>query len=765
MKYIILILSCLFWSTSYFAQLTSDNYWQLKKELAAKINQLRKEKQAGALVFDKTLEQAAYLHSSFMALNRVLRHDEIDPKKGTPKARVLYCGGKDFELVGENVLQSVPLTFPLSKTDISKLADDFFLAWKKSPGHYANMINKEYQLADFGFVLDSVNSVIYATHLFGKKGVLIPHQLSENGFGLKIAKSDCAKEMDGYMNLVYNLGNAIHIEGDEVWFYESNKALFSTVFSGPKDGLAIDLINRKQLRCGKANSLDMSPVYDGVLCKPIYRDEILKNNVAQSDYRIAVKLADVPAHLTSEELSPSILLIKGGEVCLYLTAGDLESDQFELITAKPKIKEPENRTLEHQGIVQSVTVEYDFRPKDSIPKNYPAVPHLGRKVHSVYIQSYSSVDGDSLSNAYYHYMRAQKIRAHLQKELLIPDSKIQMDYKENWSLMDYQLRYYLLDDLLRMNHDQVRTNYKTHPEIQWQRLFAQQRRSCATINFEATLPANTSETLLAETNLRTALINRDWELANAALAKLYFKQKIPGFIFEIPFYDILKDEPALTQNVAALYTLMKDPYCKEVNLFLMECLQRLPTLDQETRENLVILYARISFERLKEWDLPAQQLARIADPRRVLAMTANRQFAPETMVNMHLTFINYFGQVNDAKNISKSFNYIDSYFQKKTLSLEDNIKLVKFYNHWSRYDLTIDRLKPLYLQKKLNKEGLFILTKACVFYKSGTDVPFTMELIKAASVYKNDWCKWIHNEFQLLREEETKALYCKLCGQ
>ncbi len=750
-----------------YAQLSGESYWQLKSELAGLINTLRAEKQLKPLAFDHTLEQAAVMHSEFMALNHLLQHQEVDQKKLTPKARVVFCGGLDFELIGENIIQSVPQTFPMTKEHIASLAKDLFEGWRKSPGHYANMINKNYELGDLAFSVDPSTNVIYATHVFGKKGTVIPNQLSRNGFGLKLADPKCTDKFDGYLNLVYNLGNAVRLSNDhsEVWLEVSDKETFNTIFSNPKDGLAVDLIDRDQIRCGQENQLDMSPVYDGVLLPPVYRDELKKTNRAQSDYRVKVKLGDVPMDMQSRKIQPTLLLIKDGDVCLYLYEVCQERDQYKLVAAKPKLLDPENVVLKGSGIVKSVTLNYDFAPRDSVPRYFPDVSAVNKKVHSVYIQSYSSVDGDSLSNAYYHYMRAKKIKEHIQNRLRLDESLIQMDYQENWEMMDYQMRYYLLDELLVLKHNDIRVKYKNYPEVPWQKVFSQQRRSCATINFEADLPGNTSEKVKAETNLRTALINKDWNLANKAMAVLYRNGTVPDFMFEIPFYDILKNTPELTQNVAALFTLLGESDMQEVNLFLMACLKRTSSLSQDARENLLILYSLISFEKLKIWDLPAQQLSRIIEPKKVLAMTQNRTFSPEATVNMHLTFINYFGQINDSKNISKSFDYIAAYFDKKVLTLRDNLDLVKFFNNWSMYQLTIDRLKPLFQEKKLDKEGLFILAKASALYRKGSDAAFMYELMKALSIHKKEFCAWLTNSFQLMRDEEVKKMYCKTCSR
>lgn len=380
-KFLFTFLISLFLTSVGYSQLTSENYWQLKSELAGLINKLRAEKQLKPLTFDHTLEQAAAMHSEFMALNRLLQHEEVDPKKLSPRARVNFVGGRDFEIVGENVVQSSTQTFPFTKESISKLAKELFEAWRKSPGHYANMINKSYELADLAFSVDETNKVVYATHVFGKKGTVIPNQLSKNGFGLKLAAPNCVDKFDKYINSVYNLGNCVGIDetGTEVWLHVSDKQLFNTIFSSPKDGLAIDLIDWNQLKCGKESELDMSPVYDGVLLKPMFKDEILKGNVAESDYRLSVKLADVPAEMRSQKLTASVLLLKDGEVCLYLVPMELEGGNLKLTQVKPKILDPEKTTLENRGIVKSLTVEYDFAPRDSLPKMYPDLSSAGKK--------------------------------------------------------------------------------------------------------------------------------------------------------------------------------------------------------------------------------------------------------------------------------------------------------------------------------------------------------------------------------------------------
>ena len=750
-------------SFSSFGQLTDQNKIQLKKELSALVNALRKEKGLKALQFHPSLEKAAEMHSKYMAEKGILDHVEKNVEFSTPTKRVLKAGGTDLEAVGENVLYSTPQKFPLDSAAIVVLAKEMFESWKNSPGHYANMINKTYELGDFGFEVNAKH-VVYATQVFAKKGIVVKNQLSNNAFGLKQGPKDCAKDLDGFMNLVNQLGNSIEIQGNEVMFYYSDFDQFNRILKGDKDGIAVDIIQRSQVPCSADNQLDMSPFYDGVLLKPLYKKEILSKNQAESNYRLITSLGKVPEHLKGKELNISLVLIKNGNACLYLSPGVVPSENYHLSKVEPKLTNPPDAVFSHEGIIESVEVKYDFRPSDSIPLTYPSFKSNGRAVHSVYIQSFTSIDGDKRANDYYHYMRAQTIKKHIQSKLNVPNEAFTIDARENWELMDFQMLYYFADELASMSRDSIKKHYSDYEGIPWRELFQKQRRSTATINFIGKIPPNAPMKQLAEMNLRTALINKNWNQANRSMYELYQLKQFPHFIIESPYFEIIKSQSELTQNAAALFIMSGKTDDDLVTQFLYASLSRSKDLSFEAKENLALLYAQIAFELLTVWDLPAQSLANVIHPTRIISMVEGNQFRDEVMLNMHLTFINYFGQVNDAKNIRKSFDFISSQFNNVTLPVKEEIDLVLFFNQWSRYDLTIDRLKPLFKNGKLNEEGVFILAKTLSFYHQAADQALLDEVMaKAMAMNKVKWCKWINAEFQQLRNPKLKEQYCKTC--
>lgn len=758
---ILLFFFCL--SMHAFGQLTEANKTQLRKELSILVNALRKEKGLKELNFHPSLQKAAEYHSKYMVSNKVLDHFEKDIEYSTPAKRVLKSGGTDLESIGENVLYSVPQKFPLDSLGIVSLAKEMYESWKNSPGHYANMINKTYELGDFGFEVNDKN-VVYATQVFGKKGFVVKNQLSKNAFGLKQGPKDCADDLDGFMNLVNQLANSIEIEGNEVMFYYSNFERFNQILKGEKDGIAVDLIQRSQVPCGAENQLDMSPFYDGVLLKPLYKKELLENNRAESDYRLITPLGTVPEQLRNKELNISLVLIRNGNACLYLAPGLVPSAHYHLAEVQPTLINPPNTIFRKEGILESVEVKYDFKSSDSIPVVFPVLNGNNKKVHSVYIQSFTSVDGAKSANDYYHYMRAQTIKKHIQNKLKVPEEAFTIEAKENWELMNFQMLYYFADSLALMSHDSIKKHYSDYLDIPWKELFRKQRRSTATINFEGQLPPNAPMKLLAEMNLRTALIKKNWNQANKAMYELYQIGQFPGFMIESPYFEIIKSRNELTQNTAALFMMSENVDDDIATQFLYASLSRSKELSLEAKENLSLLYAQIAFDLLTIWDLPSKRLANVIHPNRIITMVEGAKFRDEVMLNMHLTFINYYGQINDSKNIKKSFDFISSQFKNVSLSLKEEIDLVLFFNHWSRYDLTISRLVPLFKKNALNEKAIFILAQTLSFYHDQSNKGLLDEVMaKALATNKTKWCKWINSEFQQLRNPKLKELYCKSC--
>ncbi|MFT5780538.1 MAG: hypothetical protein ACI837_003500 [Crocinitomicaceae bacterium] len=746
------------------AQLTTQNVEQLRLELSEKINSLRISKGLSALLVSEPLKKAAILHSAYMVKSKVLSHDEKSSRYRTPYKRVRSQKGKAFELVGENILYSTPQKFPLSKKEISALAEEMFNSWKNSPGHYANMTHPEYVLGDLGFKTDLSKKIVYATQVFGTKGVVIPNQISPNAFGIVEGPENCADQFSGFSNLVMNIGNSLSLEGSEITYSDHNIDLFKKILWSPVDGMAVDLISRDQLMCNQPNRLDFSPVYDGIMLKPVYSMQMLGTNEAESDYHLITEVAEIPEQFLDKDISASVILLKNGKKCMYLVPAYVPSAKYPLKPIEPKIHDVPEVSLSRKGVVRSETLVYDFNTSSTDIINLPRANGDKSEVHSIQINSYSSVEGDSVKNSVLHNARALKIKNHVKQSFFVEDNIINIKAGENWDLMNFQLHYFHREDLAALDHDSLKS-FLVHRDtlVQWDSLFFLQREASATINYLGEIDDHGNQSL-GEVNLRTAVAMNDIKLANKALYALYQEfDHNPTLLFEPTIFAFFSKHPECVTNYSALVSRDVSWNLHSSTRFIFNWMERLHELDDDARFNLLHMYTLVGTLLLDRWDVSSERLSNVLHPRKVNVLTSVR-IEDELLLNLHLTFIEYFGQVNEGENLEKSFNYIAEHFKKYSLSKEDDVDLVLFFNNWSMYAMTYDFLSARNSENELNEDGLFALIQTTNFLQKDIHSEKYLALHKKASkLNKFRWCSWIYLDFQILRNTDVKRLYCETC--
>ena len=365
MKYSLIIFFLLYTQLS-FSQLLKTKETEILSDLIlTKINLLRVEHNVGILSIDSTLNLGAELQSNYMGRANRLTHRQRLKKYRTPFLRV-YKFSKDFKLVGENILVTSTQKKSLKQKDLEVIAEEMFQGWKNSPEHFKNMINPDYVLTGFSFSR-SQDKKIYATNVFGAKGIRIKNQLSKNAFGIKSNKNGCDEYLADKRNIITHLGNSFQIYDNEIRMYFHNKDLLKKIIKNEKDGIAIDVVTRSQFICDGANILDMSDIYDGIMLKPRYTNDIFNNNEAQNIHRLITTLGKVPSSIQGEKVKPSLIYIKDGKMCDYAVPALVPSASYSLIDVPLKIVEKTNRSFYKRGIVYSKTYFFDFKRDECIP--------------------------------------------------------------------------------------------------------------------------------------------------------------------------------------------------------------------------------------------------------------------------------------------------------------------------------------------------------------------------------------------------------------
>lgn len=744
------------------AQLSDKAKEKLAVALEKHINDERIRVGEKPLSRSKSLAKAALLQASYNSKHKFLSHEQNDKKYRTVSNRVSLYSDL-YTAVGENILSSQSINGKLNDKNIAHIAFKMFQGWKNSKGHYANMISSAYSHGDFGFTYNEACRCIYATQVFGKKGIKIPGQLSKNAFGIKEGDVSCEDFLALKSHLLVSIGNSISIEDNDIYFSYYDKSGLKEIFNEKKDGLAIDLILEEQLECNIENQLDVSPIYDGVMLPPIYRDQLFAINKAESDYRLISKIGKVPSSFQGKKFTANVIVIKNNTKCSYITPVTIPYKSYNLKEIPPIWLEPKVELIT-EGVYNVNEILFDFDAGITTSTNSPKVYNL-EDTYSITIKSYTSVDGPTETNNQLHQERASFIENYLKSTPGFPDVPIEIEAKENWELCDYQLEIRGMEDLRTAPKSEIKNKINQN-KIDWKEDLFKQRKSKALQYVKGIW--NDEDEMSPYYNFTHALLANDHELANKALYKIG-KGRLLFNVFDNDFHiEKALNNPHIVQNVSAYLIENNDSFDLEfLTHFVRTWLSKSHQLNEGAQKNLLNLYAFTSRRMLYNWDTSSEDLSKVLHPKKVKPLFDNyksQEVVTPLFLNFHMASLKYYAQINDDEGILESFKFVTNYYKEASLTLEDDVDLSLFFNSWSVYAYSTELLLNSLNEDRYNEESLFILAQTAAAYPQKIR-PKTLRLIHRLSIRKNKkrWCSWIQKDNQYLRDNAMKKLYCDTC--
>lgn len=140
---------------------------KINTQLFDKINGVRIENKCLVLTRDENLDKAATNQAEYIARKDVLEHVQNGNSKTKGLLdRVRLFSKKEYSKVGENILFA---SIQKETNDSEILVEKMKSLWVKSPSHFKNIKNGEYNYTGFGFALNKSKTKIYAVQVFGKK--------------------------------------------------------------------------------------------------------------------------------------------------------------------------------------------------------------------------------------------------------------------------------------------------------------------------------------------------------------------------------------------------------------------------------------------------------------------------------------------------------------------------------------------------------------------------------------------------------------------
>lgn len=790
MKHIFLFLFIASFSLQINAQLVKSAYktklpgtlnWAtIQTEYYKLLNGLRAEKKLSLLVpNDPVLDAASFDQAHYIDSTHKVTHDQKVKRKETPQKRVFYYSGT-HDQVGENCMMffiGKEMRVKYSKTPIvasteKEIATAMFLGWKNSPGHYKNMITPGYDVAGLGYFFNKDSSQIYCTQVFGAKPFVPRKGLDspDNAYDVKEsvpAVCNCFNS-NAWPDLVKEI--SLSQMGDTIYLICRNLNKLKNFFNNAEDGMYLDYVLREQFVCEKNNLLHGSPIYDGFMTKPKLFKEMIKDNRAPGNNFFSA-LGVVPKELKGLKYGLDYGIIKNGHSCEYTFVNTIPSKNLDALNLVPKwLDNPDleikpdtfNGILKFNVPFERGKTTITAAQKTELVKRLEVYKPF---VKSLKINTYSSIEGNEQTN-----LKLQQDRATLLKDIIASVCKTQLntqiESKENWDAFYSEIGNTKFSYLKKLPKAKVKELLQSRQMIDSLDVILKATRVAQIeVDLSAIVDKN-SEPYILLGAYKKALKIGDSLNAFACQSRLMYYLRS----YRITNNDITSVEIPGNRKYIAHLTNWVGLATNDPEMFYTNKTREMAILYSTIDTNFLPLqfnYCIMALKYIRELGdtiIPIPTLEAKMQKCYKLKTAKDSVYVDYMLLNYNImtAYNNY--MAHRYEKIDKPLQEIKNYFSRHEITETEGVKLGLLFNMYSKYDWTLDILKPLLKKYPANNDVLFLFIKTYAPSNASfmSEAEYTGLLSLAKKRDKERFMNWIDEEcFQLLRKPEIKAEYCK----
>ena len=446
------------------------NFEEFKSALLHEINIARANNGIDSLDLMPPLNAAAEFSALDMAKNE--RADALNVAKTTPKyLKKAGCTDKGEELVvGINLGKGKNLANP------KELAKSILNKWMQGKKEKAKLLQPGNVYVGVSAKSDEKDKKLYVSVIMGnfqtfnsgakkKSELKVPYNKKSKKLKNKDEKkcSNCEKFKE-----IEQLYKGLSVENGKIYLSYDNLKNLKRLIKKGNDGLAVDVVMKEQYSKADYNIMDNRLKNKGVMQKVVYRDKLFSKNLIKPDpkakkkqkiNKLKVELGKLPKGIVgSYELN--LMVIQENYVCKtvmrsYLESGDQESKSHFEMLPMPETEEARNPPFEprSESSILTFTIpfernKFEFKPEDIKPF-LDALQEPDFIIEGVFIYAYSSIEGDSVSNAKLQTKRGEsviKVLQSMQKSKITPA----IITNDSWLLFQMEMEDGKYDFLTKM---------------------------------------------------------------------------------------------------------------------------------------------------------------------------------------------------------------------------------------------------------------------------------------------------------------------------
>ncbi len=273
-----------------------------------------------------------------------------------------------------------------------------------------------------------------------------PHNSSpeaEKAYGVKGSNPGECKSYGVNEVLTQILSSYLQQHGDSVFLFYYRKRTIAELIENPNDGIALDLVCKTQFHCDQPNDLDPSPVFDGFMLPPVYRNDLFKNNRFKEG-RFLSFVGKIPKDAPRcSEMQINVILIQNGMACRYSYPVIIERGQLPDLSISPMWCKTKGTLKKGQaGFKRHFSIPFQKNDQTTDSFYFERLSRLVKifdgAITKIEINAYSSVEGTRANNIELQKGRAAFIEKFITDRLKQKTTFVK-NAAENWPLFRKQI--------------------------------------------------------------------------------------------------------------------------------------------------------------------------------------------------------------------------------------------------------------------------------------------------------------------------------------
>ncbi|MBA4242222.1 MAG: hypothetical protein C0448_15990 [Sphingobacteriaceae bacterium] len=743
-----------------------------------KLNALRIEQKVGSLGKDNILGLAALDQAQYMAQVKNVTHSQKDKNKETPFKRVQFYKGT-HDKTGENcALTYIKKPVKEKKTNKIKItntyeeaAEALFKLWTESPGHYKNMVNKEYDLQGIAIVLGK-DSGLYATQVFSAKPYIPPadKSISDLDYGIIPFNQNVCKCMNTSEATKALANLSCVIDGDSIFLKSENLPAVKQFFNDPKDAIYLDVVLRNQYTCDNNNLMHGSELYEGTMLKPNYFFDLYKKNRAKDGKNFYAPLSKIAPYFMKQNHQANIGYVKKGYACYYTYIRPVPDANLEMLYLFPKYIYNKHLEVLPDTFSGSLKLFVPFS-QNSTNINELVKEYIGKKLKiyepylkKIHIKTYSSVEGNTESNNKLQEARAEEISKFI-KTITTREVESKIESKENWETFYKQIKNTPFNYLAKLPELEIKERLKKKSLVDsMDYILALNRLAEIEIDVEAIVDNQSSAELVLGSYKKAAELKdslKAFRTQNRLLDAAFKKTISRPEILDINLPHTKSFLPMWTNYLALAATDEESVY----NYSARDTALKVIKIDS-TYAPLQFNFCILSLRYLQVYHdtlIPIPVLER--KMRKAFSLAANHNdtvLANHMWLNYSILSLYRHWEAHEYDKLDRHLLNVKKYYPEAELSIAEAVNLGLLFNLYQRYSWTVDLLLPFVKANSLNEDLMFLFIETYDTDNNKlTETEWIQCLKKAKRQNPRRFYEWFDKEdFQGLRREDIKREFC-----